>query len=342
LSLTLQVMSEEQKVVSEAGIQAGRLSAVGIIPNSDSIDGSVCPLCEQGLAEPDATISELLALQSALRSGLSASATSQPRRRTVVAELEARRADLIEQLRVNTLALEAAETAERTELDQHNLHERRIFLRGRITQELARQGDNDDSVVELERLVGEQQDRVGALEALLDQVDVESALRDVLTAIGEDMTLWAQRLELEHSENQVRLDLGGPTVVVLTPAGRRPLTRIGSAENWIGYHLVAHLSLHRWLALQERPVPRFLMLDQPSQAFFPEEVQDGSQIEDADWEAVRRQFTLLRDVVEDLEGELQIVVSDHANLLDSWFQDCLIGNWRDGDALVPAEWFENE
>ena len=342
LSLARQVMSEEQKVVTEAEIQAGRLGAVGILPNPRDVETSICPLCEQSLPEPDPAITELLALQEALRSGLSASASAQPRRQGVIAELETRRADLIEQLRVNTLALESREAVERTEQDQQNLHERRIFLRGRITQELSRQGDNDDGILELERAVRERQDRVGALEVLLDRVDIESALRDILDAISEDMTLWAQRLELEHSENQVRLDISGPTVVVLTPGGRRPLTRIGSAENWIGYHLVAHLAIHRWMALQDRPVPRFLMLDQPSQAFFPEEVVDGSEVEDADWEAVRRQFMLLRDVVLDLEGSLQVIVCDHANLLDDWFQEGLIDNWRAGSALVPTEWFEDD
>jgi hypothetical protein len=50
------------------------------------------------------------------------------------------------------------------------------------------------------------------------------------------------------------------------------------------------------------------MFVQPSQAFFPEEVIDGSEIEDADWEAARRQFQLLRDMVAALEGEFQITV----------------------------------
>jgi hypothetical protein len=30
------------------------------------------------------------------------------------------------------------------------------------------------------------------------------------------------------------------------------------------------------------------------------------------------------------------------HLLDGWFQNCLIDNWRDGEALVPSEWFEND
>jgi hypothetical protein len=341
LSLVRQVISEERKTVSEAEIQVGRLDAVGIVASVEDAESSTCPLCAQDLADPDPTVRELLVLQEALKAGVDASSASQPRRESVAAGLEARRADLIEGLRVNTLALEASESAERTQQSQQNLHEQRIFLRGRITQELAREDDEDESIPELERLVRERQDRVSALEALLDEIDVETALREILDAISDDMTVWSQRLQLEHAEGQVRLDLSSLTVVAMTPSGRRPLTRIGSAENWIGYHLVAHLALHRWLALENRPVPRFIMFDQPSQAFFPEEVSDSSQLEDADWEAVRRQFTLLRDVVGDLSGELQIVVCDHANLVDDWFQDSLIGNWRGGLALIPEEWLEH-
>ena len=340
LSLVRQIMSEERKTVSEAEIQVGRLNAVGIVPGIEDAESNTCPLCAQDLAEPDPTVRELLTLQEALRAGLNASSTSQPRRETVATGLEARRAGLIEQLRVNTLALEASENAERTELSQQNLHERRIFLRGRITQELARQGDGEGNVAELERLIRERQDRVSALETVLDELDVESALREILDAISDDMTSWAQRLQLEHSEGQIRFDISGPTVVAMTPSGRRPLARIGSAENWIGYHLVAHLALHRWLTQQNRPVPRFVMFDQPSQAFFPEEISDGAEMEDADWEAVRRQFTLLRDVASDLGGDFQIIVCDHANLVDDWFQDGLIDNWRGGAALIPEDWLE--
>jgi Protein of unknown function (DUF3732) len=76
-------------------------------------------------------------------------------------------------------------------------------------------------------------------------------------------------LQLEHSAEDVRLDLAKLTVVADTPTGPAPLSRIGSAKNWVGYHLSTHLALHRFLALQDRPVPRFLMLDQPTQAHYP-------------------------------------------------------------------------
>src|SRR5262249_18352584 len=127
LSLVRQVISEERRTVSEAEIQVGRLNAVGIIPGIDD-ESNTCPLCTQSLEEPDPTVRELLALQEALRAGLVASSTSRPRREGVATELEARRADLIEQLRVNTLALETSQNAERTGRNEQNLHERRIFL----------------------------------------------------------------------------------------------------------------------------------------------------------------------------------------------------------------------
>ncbi|MFE6483089.1 DUF3732 domain-containing protein [Streptomyces sp. NPDC057757] len=105
------------------------------------------------------------------------------------------------------------------------------------------------------------------------------------------------------------------------PTGRLPLNRIGSAKNWIGYHLVAHLALHTYLRRHDRPVPAFLMLDQPTQAFFPEKIHDAATVEDADWATVTRYFELLRDVAQLNDGALQIVVCDHANLGEAWFQD---------------------
>ena len=45
--------------------------------------------------------------------------------------------------------------------------------------------------------------------------------------------------------------------------------RIGSAGNWLACHLLAHLSLHDFFVAASRPVPRFLILDQPIQVYYP-------------------------------------------------------------------------
>lgn len=39
--------------------------------------------------------------------------------------------------------------------------------------------------------------------------------------------------------------------------------------NWVGYRLTGYLALPHFFIEHARPVPSFIVLDQPSQAFFP-------------------------------------------------------------------------
>ena len=155
------------------------------------------------------------------------------------------------------------------------------------------------------------------------------------------MTEWANRLELEHSSYPLRLDLKKLTIVADTADGPVPMDRMGSGENWVGYHLIAHLSLHRWFAKRNRPVPRFLFLDQPSQIYFPPETDvDGtfeSRGED-DRQAVGRMFRLIYDVVEELGVDFQVIVTEHADIKEDWYQAAIVEKWRGGKKLVPDEW----
>lgn len=178
------------------------------------------------------------------------------------------------------------------------------------------------------------------MEAELNDDEDREQLTSRLLMVGRDMTAYADQLSLEHSEGNVRLDLARLTVVADTERGPIPLERIGSAANWIGYHLATHLALHRYFTRQGRPVPRFLLLDQPTQAHYPSEVskQSGIPDNDADRVAVNRMFRLLYDITEELAPRFQIIVCDHANLSYQWFQDSVVQNWRDGVKLIPQDW----
>ena len=111
--------------------------------------------------------------------------------------------------------------------------------------------------------------------------------------------------------------------------------------------------LKKHFIIQKRPVPNFLILDQPTQVYFPDQddfasykAMEGS-IEDTentehDTAAVQRLFQLLFDVCEELSPNFQIIVTEHANLPDSKFQDSLVEPpWKGGNALVPQEWISN-
>jgi Protein of unknown function (DUF3732) len=119
------------------------------------------------------------------------------------------------------------------------------------------------------------------------------------------------------------------------------MDRMGSGENWVGYHLITHFALHKWFVNKRRPVPRFLFIDQPSQIYFPADQDvDGSMeaLESEDREAVVRIYRLALEMVQQLSPNLQIIMTDHADINQEWFQDRVIERWRGTRKLVPDTW----
>jgi hypothetical protein len=133
------------------------------------------------------------------------------------------------------------------------------------------------------------------------------------------------------------------TAFARTPTGPKWLPTIGSGSNWVGYHLATHLGLHHYFTTHERPVPRFLMLDQPTQAFYPEDVPQTIPEEELDREDVRRLFRALYDYIEELDGRFQLIVCDHAKLTEhNWFMESIAYDWRASRGLVPQDWPDKE
>jgi hypothetical protein len=219
----------------------------------------------------------------------------------------------------------------------------RAYIKGRIIQHLEELEDVElFSTTELESTVRRLRQQIADLEEQLDPDNERQQVVSRLNVIGEDMTQWAERLGLEHAGGRARIDAAQLTVVVDTRDGPIPLERMGSASNWVGYHLVSHLALHKWFTEQNRPVPRFLMIDQPTQAFYPPDVTDitTEALSDDDRESVEAMFSLMRDLVSSLEPGFQLIVMDHANLSAPWFQSAVVEVWRGGNKLVPTPWLE--
>ena len=62
---------------------------------------------------------------------------------------------------------------------------------------------------------------------------------------------------------------------------------------------------------------------------------------DEDHEAVGRMFNLAYTVVKELSPKMQIIITDHADINEKWFQDSVIERWRTGKKLIPVEWDED-
>ena len=140
-----------------------------------------------------------------------------------------------------------------------------------------------------------------------------------------------------------RLSRRRVTIVADDPNGPIPMEHMGSGENWVGYHLISYFALHQWFVEQNRPVPHFVFIDQPSQVYFPEDndwqKQESGAVEiGEDRQKVRRMYKLAYDIVQQLHGKFQIIITDHANIDESWFQACVVERWRDGKKLIPIDW----
>lgn len=347
-ALLLRENRAETGAVNALQRQRDRLTILARIPGSGSrdendgeaaLESSTCPVCGHELHEPDPTTTALQHSLAELQDQVGALTGARPAHRRALADLDARIEELRAELRVTEGALKDIERANR--INEQANSDGRDFTRGRIDATLARATLADETQLEvLRQQLKRTQQFIDALEAELDEENDREQLTSRLVAVGRDMTRYAERLNLEHSGADVRLDLARLTVVTDTPTGPAPLFRIGSAANWIGYHLATHLALHRYLTLQNRPVPRFLMLDQPTQAHYPAEADDTSGLpeNDADRVAVRAMFELMRDVVDELAPKFQLIVCDHADLPEEWFQEAVRHRWRGGIKLIPADW----
>jgi hypothetical protein len=188
--------------------------------------------------------------------------------------------------------------------------------------------------------------RVAEIERKLGADESDDRLVSTLSNIGVHMSGYIRDLGGEFGQYPARLDLYNLTVVIDRPGRPVYMNKTGGGANHLAYHLAALLALHRFASTYDQPIPRFMLIDQPTQVYFPSETayaEAGGSIEqtekDADLEAVRRLFeVLLRFTAEDAP-RFQLIVTEHANLRDDWFQNALVeGPWTKPPALVPDDW----
>ncbi|MYC27369.1 MAG: DUF3732 domain-containing protein [Nitrospira sp. SB0662_bin_26] len=338
--------SDRQSYSREADAQLARLQSMRLFEGKDDVNYSACPLCQLPLTEDQMLpfISDLRKSINELESQMRAVEDRSPQMQQVVRTLEDRVEEAQRKLRENREALEAIQASNRRLQTLRDRAARRAHVLGRIGLYLESLPHLEDTS-DLKRKIADLRGQMSQLEEELSDEVVQDRLQSCLSLLARDMSQWAQELQLEHSENPLRLDLKRLTVVADGNDGPIPMERMGSGENWVGYHLIAHFALHKWFIGQNRPVPRFLFIDQPSQVYFPED-RDWEQIGEGgrgeDREAVSRMYKLAQKVIEQLFSEFQVIMTDHANINEPWFQECIVERWREGRKLVPSEWVEEK
>ena len=322
---------------SEAEHQKMRLESIGLFEQLDFNPGK-CPLCSGTLTEPLPSVEMIKTSISNLDKSITNVSRERPKLRSFISGLEQERENKLEEIKGIQAEIDGLYQQEDERTQLRDMNARRGKVIGRISL-WVESVESDTESDKQEQIIKKLEDRICEIDEILNADSVEDRKQSALARIQENMTKWAKELQLEHCDSPYRLDLNKVTVVVDKPERPVPLKQLGSGSNWVGVHLIAYFALQHYFISTNRPVPNFLFLDQPSQVYFPSEL-DEKQI---DWNEVNKIYRFIIDRTIELDGKLQVIIVDHADLKESSFQEFVCENWwADDKNLVPNDWYEHD
>lgn len=321
----------------EAQHQKTRLESIGLFEQLDFAPGK-CPFCSGPLAQALPGVEMIQKSIENLDKSIINVTREQPKLRSFISDLEKEREKKREELRKFQAEIDGLYKQENERNQLQDLYARRAKVVGRISLWTESVEKDTDSEIQAGS-VKEMEDRLKEIDDILDRESVEERKQSALSRIQGDMTNWAKELHLEHCDNPYRLDLNKVTVIVDKPDRPVPLKQLGSGSNWVGVHLITYFALQQFFISANRPVPRFLFLDQPSQVYFPSKL-DQKEI---DWNEVSRMYQFITKRTNETNGKLQVIIVDHADLDTESFRKYICENWWPIDKnLVPNDWYEKQ
>lgn len=333
-------VEENDDFAGEAREQRRRLASLGLMRlSSDTSQAAQCPVCESPIASANTTVATIMHDLERLDGDLQVIGSDTPALQRQMAleeeQLQQLRAALSRsQDEINEIS--AGLRALQQEPDQS---QRAAHVRGRISLYLDTTAQHV-SAPQVEDRRDDLQRQIAELEELLSDDTQGDRLTSYLSLISQNIRTKAASLELDHSDAPIRLDVNRLTVVADTADGPVRLADMGSAENHLGYHVATLLSLHEWFSEHRGPVPQTLILDQPSQVYFPPDYTGEPTPQGTDLSHLLNIYRIINDTVQALDGALQVIVVEHADLADPLFRDHVVERWRysNSQALVPPEW----
>jgi len=220
------------------------------------------------------------------------------------------------------------------------------------------------STVDLvERLsgTGGLEDKIRELEerqARLNQIISVATIRNLTDrALREISSLTLERLKTLDADDSYKKT---PPEFSITELGMKVmgqdgtwhlLGEVGSASNWVAFHLAFTCALQEYFTSMENPVssvPSFVVYDQPSQVYFPKirrtEQEDDPQYQDEDVASVKQMFATISESIKSTQGQWQAIILDHAGSdiygdIDGVVEKAV---WRNGEKLIPEKWYKVE
>lgn len=330
---------------SEADEQISRLLSIKALPKNQISGEWQWPFSEENLAMSSPVATALLSELKSLEEEMQVVIGERPKLDAYIIDQQNTINALSDKIKEQEIELTAAISANETISGMKNRNYAASKVIGRISLFVENSKSNED-LKKLEQQNNRFKLKVKDLEKRSGADDTSERIASIMNNISSYMTGYIRKFEAEFREHPFRFDFKNLTVVADRPERPVPMHRTGGGENHLAYHLSALMALHKFALLNNRPIPNFLLIDQPTQVYFPSEksYKDASgSIEktetDADIVAVRRLFTLLHEFTLTEAPGFQIIITEHANLREDWFQNALVEKpWSKPPALIPEDW----
>lgn len=324
-----------------------RLRAVHVF-GKEASHAEQCPLCAQTMDEPPPSVVALTKSLARMQANLGGVRRERPQLEQYITQLNNQLEDLREARRLAEDRVKALQREQDAGGQLRDLEMRASRVVGRIENYLEQLELVDDNS-ELKQRIEKGQKVIKNLEAEIGSEDVRKIIDSSLALVAAYMTPWAKVLNMRYAGLPHRLDPYNLTVVAAQGRGIT-MEDMGGGSNVLGCHLIALVALHRFFIKNKKPVPGFLVLDQPSQVYFPSleayktmldgTVQDMS-VAGGDVAAVERMFAYLFKRVRELTPNFQLIITEHANLDTPEYRQALVEEpWVGGKGLIPQEWIK--
>lgn len=316
--------------------QTVRLQSIGLFEQLDFLPNH-CPLCSSDMGDnPLPYVAAIKTAISNLSKEIEKVDKERPKIREYLNGLENMRQKLREKIQNLRAEIDGIYEHNQSANLYRDLMARRAKVAGRISLWLDSMNLTDNYEGKTDTIAG-LEGRLREVEKLLSQDDLDERKASALNRISSNMSNWAEELKLEYSDHPYRLDMNKVTVIVDKPERPIPLKQLGSGANWVGVHLLTCFALHKFFIEANRPVPRFIFIDQPSQVYFPSEREEKKQ----DWDLIKALYKFIFDRVSELKRQFQLIIVDHADLKDPQFHNAVIEDWIPDDKfLIPLDWYQ--
>lgn len=311
------------------------------------LDGAGCPLCGSSY-EP--TTSELRGLVDELQKLERTAANFDVVPDTLDREAAGVREKLnavLEQLRAVQLQIREMENRSAEVQSSRFTEQAAARFLGRLETNLAVLGRVSENG-ELRERVDALRERVEPLRRVLTEAAIRSKERAAIETVDNFAGRFIKTLDAEHPDLPIRFQRSDLSIKVVRGNREDYLWELGSGSNWLSYHVAIALAFQYFFqSMHHSPVPNFIVMDQPSQVYFPKTLAENRTKDDPDPKftdddviAVRKVFDTLSQATRESKKPLQIIVLDHAaeTVWAGLPNIELAAEWRTGEKLVPDNW----